>query len=297
MPPLAVSIHCFDLRAGQSLAAFLLATGRPVYVVDYGEITFADRDRGLEDWFDRILPDALREVSVAQHGRPVDVVTWSLGGTLSLLTAAAHPFLPIRSITAVGTPIDYSKVAYLAPLRMAGKLTGGRVMTAANRALGGMPGWAVRAGFKATALQRELTKPVFVLRNLRDPDALARMDAIDRFIGSMPGYPGRAYGQIYHHLVLGNELARGQLTLSERRLHLADVGAHVLIVAGSTDAIAPVDSVRPACDVLTGAASLRFETAPGSHLGVLTGAEAAGTTWRYVLDFLDSVRAEPPAGA
>jgi polyhydroxyalkanoate synthase len=293
VPPLAVSIHCFDLRADQSLAAHLLDTGRPVYVVDYGEITFADRDMGLEDWFDRIVPGALREVSALHDARPVDVVTWSLGGTLSFLTAAAHPFLPLRSIAAIATPIDYGKVPYLVPVRAAGRLTGGRLLGAANRTLGGVPGWAVRAGFKATALQRELTKPLFVLRNLHDAETIGRMEAVDRFIGSMPGYPGRLYGQIYHRLLLRNDLARGRLRLSDRTIELADVHPHVLIVAGGDDAIAPIDCVRRAGDVLTGVRSLRFETAPGSHLGVLTGPEAVHTTWQYLTEFLSDVSTEP----
>jgi polyhydroxyalkanoate synthase len=293
VPPLAVSIHCFDLRADQSLAAYLLGTGRPVYVVDYGQITFADRDMGLEDWFDRIVPGALREVSALHDARPVDVVTWSLGGTLSFLAAAAHPFLPLRSIAAIATPIDYGKVPYLVPVRAAGRVTGGRLLGAANRTLGGVPGWAVRAGFKATALQRELTKPLFVLRNLHDAETIGRMEAVDRFVGSMPGYPGRLYGQIYHRLLLRNDLAHGRLELSDRSIDLADVHPHVLVVAGADDAIAPVDCVRRACDVLTGVRSLRFETAPGSHLGVLTGPEAARTTWQYLSEFLSDVSAEP----
>lgn len=41
---------------------------------------------------------------------PVDLVGWSLGGVLSLLTAAADAALPIRSVTAVGTPLDYNRV-------------------------------------------------------------------------------------------------------------------------------------------------------------------------------------------
>jgi polyhydroxyalkanoate synthase subunit PhaC len=107
VPPLAVSIACFDLRADQSLAAFLLErTGRPVYVVDYGPMTFADRRLGFETWIDGILPMAVRQVSFMHGGAPVDIVTWSLGGTLTLLTAAAHPALPIGAIAAVATPID-----------------------------------------------------------------------------------------------------------------------------------------------------------------------------------------------
>ena len=292
VPPLAVHVTCFDLRENQSVAGFLVATGRPVYVVDFGEITFADRTMGFEDWVDRILPATLRRVSARHSGRPVDVVTWSLGGTLTLLTAAAHDDLPLRSIAAVGTPIDYSKIPYIAPLRTIGRVTGGRVLSAAFRAAGGLPSWAVRASFKATALQREITKPWFVLRNLHDADTLGRMEAVDRFIGLMPGYPGRLYGQLYHHIVQNNSLNDGRLDLGDGRvLHLADVHQDVLVVGGTSDVIAPVACVQRATEVLTGARSLRFETAPGSHLGVLTGPEAADTTWAYLAEWLDKVAA------
>jgi polyhydroxyalkanoate synthase len=290
VPPLAVHVTCFDLRQNQSLAAFLAATGRPVYVVDFGEITFADRTMGFEDWIDVILPTTLRQVSARHGGRPVDVVTWSLGGTLTLLTAASHDDLPLRGIAAVATPIDYSRIPYLAPLRALGRVTGGRVLSTAFRAAGGLPAWAVRASFKATALQREITKPWFVLRNLRDVDTLGRMEAVDRFIGLMPGYPGRLYGQLYHHVVQGNELNGGHLVLGpDRVVQLADVEQDVLIVAGTTDVIAPVGCVQRACDVLTGARSIRFETAPGSHLGVLTGPDARDTTWEHIAEFLAKV--------
>ncbi|MFN2560640.1 MAG: alpha/beta hydrolase [Jatrophihabitans sp.] len=296
VPPLAVHITCFDLRENQSLAAFLVATGRPVYVVDFGEITFADRTMGFEDWIDRILPATLRRVSARHSGRPVDVVTWSLGGTLTLLTAAAHDDLPLRSIAAVGTPIDYSKIPYLAPLRTIGRLTGGRLLTTTFRAAGGLPSWAVRASFRSTALQREVTKPLFVLRNLHDQDRLGRMEAVDRFIGAMPGYPGRFYTQLYNKIVQENSLNSGELDLGGGRvLQLADVRPDVLVVAGTNDVIAPVACVQKACDVLTGVRSIRFETAPGSHLGVLTGPDARDTTWRFVGEFLD--RATAPKAA
>lgn len=285
VPPLAVSTACFDLRPGQSLVAFLLDTGRPVYLVDYGDIGFADRHLGLEEWIDGILPDAVAEVSGAHDG-DVDVVTWSLGGTLTFLTAASHPDLPLRSIAALGTPIDYGKVAYLAPIRAAARLTGGHLVGTAGRLLGGMPGWAVRASFKATALQRELTKPLFVLRNLHDAETIARLEAVDNFIAAMPGYPGRLYGQIYSRLVVRNDLVRGGLRLGEREIRLRDVRQRVLLVAGTGDAIAPVAAVRAGVDALSGAASVQLQTAPGSHLGIVAGPSARETTWQHVAAFL-----------
>jgi len=291
IPPLAVHITCFDLRPNQSVARHLVGSGRPVYVVDFGEIGFADRRMGFEDWLDRIIPTTLRRVSARHGGRPVDAVTWSLGGTLTLLTAAAHDDLPLRSIAAVGTPIDYSKISYLTPIRTIGRATGGRLLSTTFRVAGGLPSWAVRTGFKATALQRELTKPWFVLRNLHDAETLGRVEAVDRFIGLMPGYPGRLYSQLYHHIVQNNALNDGVLPLApDRLLQLAEVRQDVLVVAGTNDVIAPVPCVERATGVLTGARSVRFATAPGSHLGVLSGPEAPATTWRVIDEFLAGVR-------
>jgi polyhydroxyalkanoate synthase len=44
--------------------------------------------------------------------------------------------------------------------------------------------------------------------------------------------------------------------------------------------------VRAVVDLLPNAASVRYETAPGGHLGVLTGRAARRTTWVYVDEFL-----------
>lgn len=286
VPPLAAPASCYDLRGGQSLAEFLMDIGRTPYVVDYGEIGFADRTMGMEHWIDGIIPNAVRRASDAEDGRAVDVVAWSLGGTLALLTAAAHTELPIRSITAVGSPIDYSALPSLAAIRTIGKLTGGHVVSTANRVVGGFPSAVVRMGFKLTALDRELTKPVFIARNLLDTEALGRMSAIDRFMAAMPAYPGRFYGQLHSRLMLRNDLARGRLKLGDRRIELAQVKVPVLVVAGSTDVITTEASAKGALKVLTGAPEVRYRTARGSHLGILAGPEARASTWSYLREFL-----------
>ncbi|MGH3451430.1 MAG: alpha/beta fold hydrolase [Haloechinothrix sp.] len=296
VPPLAAPATCFDLRRGQSVAEFLLESGRTPYLVDYGEITFADRKMGIEDWIDEIIPNAVQRVSEAEDGQAVDLVAWSIGGTLSLLAAAAHTELPIRSITAVGSPIDYSKLPLFYPWRLLSRYTRGEPVTAAYRIAGGFPGFLVRTGFKATALDRELTKPLFIARNLHDTEALRKMEAIDRFMAAMPGYPGRFYGQMYGRLMLRNDLARGALKLGDRRVHLSEVKVPVLLVAGTTDAITTVGAAEGATTVLTGAPSVRFETTRGSHLGILTGQEARDTTWVHLDEFLTDQNVLPDAG-
>lgn len=48
----------------------------------------------------------------------------------------------------------------------------------------------------------------------------------------------------------------------------------------------PAAAVRVGTRTLSGAPSVRYETAPGSHLGILAGPTARDTTWTYVDKFL-----------
>lgn len=291
VPPLAVSARCFDLRPGQSLAAHLVTSGRATYLLDYGPIGFSDRAMGFETWLDDILPTAIHAVLADHHidqadaAGGVDLVGWSLGGTLGLLTAAAHPDLPIASLTAFGTPIDYRQIPAVQPLITADRLIGSRAMVTPTALLGGVPRHVVRASYRAMAPRRELTKVAHLARNILDTEALARTTAIDGFIGEMPGYPGRAYHQIHTRLMVRNELHTGVVRLSRKReVRLADVRAPVLFVGSSTDNIADGPAVSAGTDVVPGA---RYVAADGlSHLGLVAGPRAAGTSWAAMDDFL-----------
>jgi polyhydroxyalkanoate synthase len=83
-------------------------------------------------------------------------------------------------------------------------------------------------------------------------------------------------------------------------IDLADVRVPVLVVAGTNDVLAPRDAVEHVVDLLPGSPDVRFMTAKGGHLGVLTGRGARDTTWRYLDTFLrdyDRRREALPQGA
>ncbi|MDO3645540.1 alpha/beta fold hydrolase [Nocardia mangyaensis] len=286
VPPLAAPATCFDLRPDQSLARHLVRSGRAPYLVDYGEMSFADRRMGFEDWVTDILPEAILRASADRGGAPVDLVGWSIGGVFALLTAAANPELPIRSVTGVGPPLDYDKMIGIPQLRAVAGLTGGLAMTTAVRAAGGIPASLTRIAYRLAAIDRELARPLFVATNLAKTDTLAKMESIDRFQAAMPGYPGRFYGQLWGRFMLANDIGKGKIELRDRTIELADVRVPVLLVGGTADVITPKSAVEAGLRTLTGSPSVTYEIAPGSHLGILAGPDARDTTWTYLDKFL-----------
>ena len=288
--PLAAPSLCFDLRRGCSLVEHLVSGGRPTYLVEYGEVSFKNRSLGMEHWVTEVVPEAIKVVSAHAGGRPVHVVGWSLGGIFALLTAAAWSRLPIGSVTTVGSPIDVTQVPLIAPVRPLLGLVGDKAspINLAYRLMGGVPKPLVRTAFQLSAFQKLVTKPFVQLAKLDDADYLAQVEAVDRFTDRMIAYPGRTFGQLYHRMIRGNELATGTVHFEGQDISFADITVPLLSFGGANDTIAPVRCVRPIEDLVPNAPEMRFEVVPGGHLGMLTGRAARGTTWRILDEFLDA---------
>ena len=286
VPPLGSQAICFDLRRGCSLVEHLLRQGRPTYLVDYGEITLRDRNLGIEFWVSEVVPNAVRKVSEDNDGKPVHLIGWCLGGLIAILTTAAYSELPIKSVAMVASPFDLSKHKMIAPLRTAGKYTGGRIIGGTLKALGGMPAAIVGPAFKATSLTTYLKKPITLFKRRDDREWLGHVEAVDGLMNSMLAYPGRATLQVYQRLVQQNDLADGTIQGPTKLVKLSDIKVPVMNIAGSTDVLVPVDVAHHVGELLPNAPEVRMETAPGGHLGVLTGRSSPETTWVMIDDFL-----------
>jgi polyhydroxyalkanoate synthase len=280
--PLAAPSSCYDLRRGCSLVEHFVSEGRPTYLVEYGEVSFRDRNLGMEHWVDEVVPTAIREVSKHAGDRPVHVIGWSLGGIFSLLALADKRSgdLPVASLSVVGSPIDVSLVPLLAPFRpLLNLFNGNGPITKGYQLLGGAPKPLVKWAFQLTAFQKLVTKPIALATHVDDREFLAQVEAVDHFTANMIAYPGRTFGQLYHRFAKGNQLASGIFELDDRTIDLGDITVPVLVFGGSTDGIAPVPAVRAIVPLLKRSPEVRFEIVPGGHLGMLTGRAARTTTW------------------
>ena len=285
VPPLAAPAQCFDLRRGCSMAEFLTSLGYRTYLVDYGRIGFDDRDLGLEHWVNSVIPTAAGVVLNDSGADRTQMVGWCLGGIMGLLSVADGRS-EVASITLIASPFDFAQVRLMAPVRRLAELTGGALGTALYRALGGAPSTLVGAGFRLTSIDRYLTRPLVLASRMDDTEFLAQDEAIESFMGSMIAYPGRTFGQLYHRFFRVNDLSEGRLELADRTIDLRNVRAPVMAVAGNTDVLAPRAAVHHVGNLVRNATDVRLETAPGGHLGVLTGRSAERTTWRVLDEFL-----------
>ena len=264
VPPLAAPAICFDLRRGCSVAEHLVQGGRPTYLVDYGEIEYADRGLGLEHWIEEVVPSAIRAASEDAGGRPRAASSAGASAASSRCSrSAADPTLPVASVALIASPFDFSKVPLVAPLRPIAAVTRGWGITQLYRLLGGAPAPLVKRGYQLAGFDKYLMKPWTVLSNLHDRELLAQIEAVDAFMDRMHAYPGRTFGQLYHRFFRTNDLADGTLALDGGTIDLAVLKLPVLAVAGRGDGIAPVAACHHV-EALLPRAKVELATAPAA---------------------------------
>ncbi|GAB2845998.1 alpha/beta hydrolase [Actinocorallia aurea] len=281
-PPVPGAAWAFDLRRGGSLAAHLVATGRRVHLLDLAPADTAERPSGPAAWIGEALPDAVRRISRDAGGQPVQLVGWSLGGLLAVLAAAADPTLPLASLATIAAPVDRTAVP-----------VGADLITHVSGSRGALPGAVQRIapepllrGYEMCDLDARLTRPMKMLMHLDDADFLAQAEAREAFaarVSAADPAAAQAAARFFHR----GDLASGAVLVGGRRVALSDVRVPVLVLAGRDDAFAPLAAVHPLTRLLIGSPEVRFATAPGSHLGVLTGRAARATTWPRLGAWLD----------
>src|SRR3954451_24308539 len=100
--------YVLDLRPGNSFIEHLLAAGFDVFLLDWGVADERDADNTLEDYVDDYLPAAVDRVLEVTGEDEVNLLGYCFGGVLSVLYAAHHLEAPLRSLTTMATPVDFS---------------------------------------------------------------------------------------------------------------------------------------------------------------------------------------------
>lgn len=297
IPPIAAPATCYDLAPDISVVAHLAATGRVPYVLDFGEMTYTDRGLGFEDFALDIIPEAIgRALEDFWAGQvpddaAVDLFGWSLGGTLSFLAAGVSTE-SIRSIVSIATPLNYAAQPPYPLVTALAKPVGGFGPGALLGLLGGIPAPVVQVAYRATSWDRELKKPKFVLENLGDAEKLARMEVIDRFQRTFPGYPGRLAAQLWERLIFRGELAAGEVVLGEQTVDLHTIDVPIQLFGSHRDALCAWDTAHHGVELFDGSPRVEFGTVESSHLGLVAGPDAVRETWPAIDAFLASVDAE-----
>lgn len=281
VPPLMVKPFIYDLYPGRSLVAFLLERGFQPYVVDFGEPDEADQIVRLDQYVVEWLPAACRAVREDSGVETLSLLGYCMGGVFCLMYVAVEADHDVRNIVCIATPVDMSKMGILA---WVAKLAGKQVETLAHT-LGNVPGGLSSTAFRLLTPMKNLTRYTDLFLNLWNHEYVTGFDAMNQWVGQFIDYPRDAFVQFTREFMQQNKLARGQLTLGGKVVHLRNVHSNVLVFAGKTDQVAPPAAVRALLGKV-GSKDKTFLLVPAGHMGILAGSQAPTQVWEPMARWL-----------
>src|SRR5829696_6727319 len=108
--------YVLDLRPGNSFVEALVARGFDVFMLDWGTPDAADAGNSFETYCDEYLPFACAAALRAANATEIHVFGYCFGGVLALIFAASHPELPLRTLSLMATPIDFTEMGGITTL-------------------------------------------------------------------------------------------------------------------------------------------------------------------------------------
>jgi len=281
VPPLMLAADVYDVSSQSSAVAALAAAGLDPWVIDFGSPEH--EEGGLE----RTLTDHVLALSraideVNRAAGPLHLSGYSQGGMFCYQVAAYRRAEGIASLITYGSPVDTHGIL---PFGLDDDLVVEAIDLIADKVLprASLPGWLTRVGFR-------LIDPVGTWRNrmqfvlqLHDRDSLLPREGQRRFLMDQGwvAWPGPALAELVKQFVVSNRMLSGGFVIDGRPVTLADVECPILCFVGTSDDIAPPETVRAVAQAAP-AADVYETTLDAGHFGLVVGSQAAARTWPTV---------------
>src|SRR3954454_21731899 len=114
--------YVLDLQPGNSFVEHLQSAGFDVFLIDWAPADERHACEGLEDYADGYLPEAVRRTCEAAGSDSVNLFGYCYRGVHALLYAAHHSDAPLRSLTVMATPVDFSQWGLFRELAAEGRM-------------------------------------------------------------------------------------------------------------------------------------------------------------------------------
>ena len=261
--------YVFDLVPGNSMIESMLDHGFDVYLIDWGAPDELESGNTLETYTDGYIPTIVEEVQRRSGAPDVNLFGYCFGGVLSLLSVAGNPWMPVRSLAVMATPIDMRHMGPMTSMIQEGRVEPEDLLDHT----GNVPADVMLNSFRVLQPLSDVTGYVNLWQHLWNDDFVAAHQVMTQWARDHIPFPGAAFCQVADLLARQNLLATGRVPLGGRTVDLADVTMPFLNIYGEKDHIVPPDGVGP-LSALVGSTDVEELRLPAGHVGVIVGRAA-----------------------
>ena len=259
--------YMMDLQQDRSLIRGLLASGRDVYLIDWGYPDGSDRFTGLAEYIDEQMTGCVTQILRAHRLPALNLLGVCQGGVLSLCYSALYP-QHVRNLITMVTPVDFHTPADLLSKWVRG------IDVAAFVGDGNVSGDVLNQLF-LSLMPFRLTQQKYVelMSETQDPARMQNFLRVEQWIFDSPDQAGAAFREFVTWFYQENRLMKNQLQIGDRKIDLRSVRVPVLNLIGKRDHLVPPAASNPLQGLIGSSDYTALELDLG-HIGMYISARA-----------------------
>jgi polyhydroxyalkanoate synthase len=273
--------YILDLLPGNSFVEFMLDEGFDVFLLDWVPADPADAENTLETYVDHYIPMAIKAAQEEAGDDELTIIGYCFAGIITLLLAAGHPELPIRSLITLTTPCDYREMGFMSRMFLDGRLDPDDVIDET----GLVPATAMDEGFQSLKPTDRVTQNVNLFQNLWNDKWVEGFQAMNKWARDQVAFPGAAFRQTVEVLIRRNALMDGVIPFGRGEVRLEDIRCPFLSVYCEQDTIVPAKSTEPLVGLIGSddKGELRLKS---GHVGLVAGRQSAKVARPQIVDWI-----------
>ena len=265
--------------AATQLCPGVAASGRDVYLIDWGTPGDEDRDVSFDHVCDRYIGRALRVATRTSDTRQAHLLGYCMGGTLAAIHAALRPER-VASLCAIAAPVAFAEAGIMAQWVRTGSFDVGALVDAS----GLVPWPLLQAAFHLIHPTSAVSKAVRFVDRWRHEGFAETFFAVERWGADNVSLPGAFFATYIDALYRNDALIAGELTVAGRRVALDAITCPVGVVSFERDPIVPAASATPLLDAV-GTGRTTHLPAGGGHVSGMVSRGGAKNLWPAVISW------------
>ena len=274
--------YILDLIPGMSLIEHLVEAGFDVYLLDWGEFYWEDRNLGFGDLVFDYIHRAVKKVCFYSRCSEITLCGYCMGGTMTSMYTALFPGPRIKNLVLLSAPIDFTDAGLSSVWLQLPGFDADRVTDTFKL----VPKNFIDMGVKMLRPVNNFWGTYTRLwRNIDEGTPVEAWKALDKWVNDNINFPGEAYRQWIKDLYQENKLVRDQFKLRGAPVHLSHIQSDMLVMAGEKDHLVLPEQARFILDCVS-SEDKSYRVFPVGHGGLVFGNYARNNAYPVLSEWL-----------
>jgi len=274
--------YILDLVPGMSLIEYLVDQGFDVYLLDWGDFDWEDRNLNYSDFIYDYIARAVRKVCQISRVDELSILGYCMGGTMTSMYTSLFPRPTVKNLIYLAVPTDFTD-AGVSSVWLESSVFDVDMVTDTFELI---PKEFIDFGVKLlNPVNNFVSTYTRLWKNIDESVPIAAWKALDKWVNDNTNFPGRAYRQWIKYLYQQNLLVKDQFIMRGQVVKLSNIKSNMLLLVGEKDHIVAPHQSTPILDLISSKDKTYREYKVG-HGGLVFGSRAKKEVFPDILQWL-----------